>query len=105
MGTATTLNSVNIDALVYSKKYLIDDKGGDFCILRVKVINTHKGKITDVNLLDCFGYNRNFEFIKNELKKDMLVRINGKLQKRNTKDWTLKVNSIKILEEKYVKEN
>lgn len=95
----TTLNSVNIDAKVYSKKYLLDNKNNDYCILRVKVINTHKGKITDVNLLDCYGYNKNYEYIKNECKKNVLVRINGKLQKRNTKDWTLKINNIKILEE------
>lgn len=90
-----TLNSINIDCKIYSKKFFLDKSGRSYCIVRVKVINTHKGKVTDVNLLDCFAYNDCCEMLKKELNRDDFIRVTGKLQKRNTKDWTVKVNKIK----------
>ena len=93
------LNSINVDGKIHSIKVFKDTNNESYCIMRLKIINSHKGKITDVNLIDCFAYKDCYKKIIKELDKDDLVRISGKLQKRNTKDFTIKVSKIKKLEE------
>lgn len=90
----TFLNSIVIEGKIYSIKEFKDVNNENYCILRLKVTNTHKGRITDVNLLDCYAYKKCYETIINEYAKNDIIRVTGKIQKRNTKDWTLKVFKI-----------
>ena len=47
------LNSINLDGKVYSIKEFKDKNDESYCIMRMKITNSYKGKITDVNLIDC----------------------------------------------------
>lgn len=93
------LNSINLDGKIYSVKTFNDKNDEPFCILRLKITNSHKGKITDVSLIDCFGYKNIYKSIVKEYLKNDLVRVSGKIQKRNTKDFTIKISKIKKIEE------
>ena len=93
------LNSVNIDGEIYSIRKYDDKNNKPYCILRLKIINTHKKKITDVSLIDCYLYNDNYKKCIKEFEKNDIVRVNGKLQKVNTKNHTIKVFKIKKLKE------
>ena len=93
------LNSVNIDGEIYSLKSFEDKNGKPYYIMRLKIINTNKNRITDVSLIDCFLYNENYKKCIKEFEKNDKVRITGKLQKVNTKNHTIKVFKIKKLKE------
>lgn len=93
------LNSINIDGEIYSIKTFEDINGNPYCILRLKIINTNKKRVTDVSLIDCFLYNENFKKCIKEFSKNDIVRVNGKLQKINTKNHTIKVFKINKLKE------
>lgn len=92
-------NNINIIGKIYSIQENIDKNQEKYCILRLKIINTHKGKVTDTSLIDCFAYKNNYRKIMDEMNKNNLIRISGKLQKRNTKNHTIKITKIKKLEE------
>ena len=92
------LNSINLDGKVYSIKEFKDKNDESYCIMRMKITNSYKGKITDVNLIDCCAYKKTYKYILDNLSKNDCVRVNGKIQKVNTKEFTIKVFKINKIE-------